>query len=75
MSVKSLRDVFVSKYIDVGELRIARSTPDRARGKARYLIYLPISRNYLWEKLYNSRVVVRVYFEVVERGENSEGPE
>jgi hypothetical protein len=75
VSVKSLRDVFVSKYIDVGELRVSRTTPDKARGKARYVLYLPLSRNYLWEKLYESKAVVRVYFEVVERDESREKPE
>lgn len=65
--VSSMMDLS-RKVIDVGELRVARTTKDKARGKARYVIYLPINRNYLWEYLYNNKVRIRVYFEIVEKG-------
>ncbi len=51
-------------FIDVGELKISRTAI--VKGKPRYLIYLPVRRNYLWEELYNKRVRVRVYLELVE---------
>ena len=62
----NLSDLLRRNVIDVGEVRVSRTTPDKARGKARYVIYLPISRNYLWEQLYNSKTRIRVYFEVIE---------
>ncbi|ACL11449.1 hypothetical protein DKAM_1123 [Desulfurococcus amylolyticus 1221n] len=75
MPDKLLEGLLAGRFIDVGELRVSRTTPDRARGKARYVLYLPLSRNYLWEKLYESRAVVRVYFEVVEGGGSREEQE
>lgn len=58
----------LGKVIDVGEVRVSRTTPDKARGKPRYVIYLPTQRNYLWEELWRGRVRVILYMEVVEGG-------
>ncbi len=35
-------------------------------GKDRYLIYLPVSLNYLWKELHSGKVRVRVYIEIPE---------
>lgn len=57
--------VLKGKLVDCGELSISRSTPNKARGKARYLIYLPVSRNYLWELLWKNKGKVRVFIEIL----------
>jgi hypothetical protein len=49
--------------IDVGELRVARSSLGPRKGP-RYLIYLPTARNYLWRVLHESGRRVRVFIEV-----------
>lgn len=56
--------IIEGKVIDCGEIGISRSTPDKARGKPRFLIYLPTTRNYLWEVLWKKRVKVRVFMEI-----------
>jgi len=55
--------------IDVGELRISRTTPNKAFGKARYVIYLPLSRNYLWKEFHQKRVRFRVFLEIASESE------
>jgi len=35
-------------------------------GKDRYLVYLPISLNYLWKELHDKGIKVRVYIEIPE---------
>lgn len=35
-------------------------------GKDRFLIYLPVTLNYLWKELHERKVKVRVYIEVPE---------
>jgi hypothetical protein len=52
-----------SKIIDVGELRISKTTLGK-RGGDRYLIYLPMNRNYLWRALHDMHVKVRVYIDI-----------
>ena len=54
-----------SKIIDVGELRISKTTLGK-RGGDRYLIYLPMNRNYLWRLLHNANAKVRIYIEIPE---------
>lgn len=56
--------VIEGTLLDCGELHVSRSTPDKARGRGRYLIYLPINRNYLWELLWKNRVKVRVFLQI-----------
>jgi hypothetical protein len=60
-----LVDVVTRGVLDVGELRISRTTLGK-RGGERYLIYLPLNRNYLWRELYERRVRVRVFIEIPE---------
>jgi hypothetical protein len=43
--------------IDAGELRLTKTTLGK-RGGPRYLIYLPLSRNYLWQALHGRKVRV-----------------
>lgn len=38
-------------------------------GKDRYLVYLPVSLNYLWKELHSKKVKVRVYIEIPEEEE------
>jgi hypothetical protein len=56
---------FGLRVIDVGELQISKTTLGK-RGGDRYLIYLPMNRNYLWRLLHNANAKVRVYLEVPE---------
>lgn len=56
--------VLKGRLIDCGEIGVSRSTPNKARGKPRYLIYLPIARNYLWESLWKKRIKLRVLIQV-----------
>ncbi|MEM0233318.1 MAG: hypothetical protein QXL22_04785 [Candidatus Nezhaarchaeales archaeon] len=59
----SLESILIRKgsLIDVGERRIARV----GSKKERYLIYLPIERNYIWRRLWESGRI-RVYIEIVD---------
>jgi hypothetical protein len=56
---------FGLRVIDAGELQISKTTLGR-RGGDRYLIYLPMNRNYLWRLLHDANAKVRVYLEVPE---------
>lgn len=51
--------------VDVGEVRVARSSLGPKKGP-RFLIYLPTTRNYLWQVLHASGHKVRVYIELPE---------
>jgi len=53
------------KLVDVGEVHITRTTLGSKQGE-RYLIYLPMNRNYLWKLLHNLNAKVRVYIEIPE---------
>lgn len=35
-------------------------------GKDRYIVYLPISLNYLWSELHQNKIKVRVFIEIPE---------
>jgi hypothetical protein len=50
--------------IDVGEVRIAKSGLGKKRQGDRYLVYLPLSRNYLWRALNVSGRKVRVFLQI-----------
>jgi hypothetical protein len=52
-----------ARIIDVGEVKIAQTTLGR-RGGLRYLIYLPMNRNYIWKVLHASGHKVRAFVEV-----------
>jgi hypothetical protein len=62
-----------NKIIDVGDLKISRtSLGKKARYKERYLIYLPVNRNYLWKILNEKRTKVRIFLEILDNlNENS----
>jgi hypothetical protein len=49
--------------IDVGEIHISRTSLGKKIG-SRYLIYLPMNRNYLWRLLHEKGIKVRVFIEV-----------
>jgi hypothetical protein len=53
------------KLVDVGEVRITRTTLGKKQGE-RYLIYLPMNRNYLWRLLHDLDAKVRVFIEIPE---------
>lgn len=53
------------KLVDVGEVRITRTTLGKKQGE-RYLIYLPMNRNYLWRLLHDLDAKVRIYIEISE---------
>jgi len=59
-------DVLKGRILDVGEVRIARSTLTGVKGKARYVVYLPMARAYLWRALHEAGGRVRLYLEVPE---------
>jgi len=50
--------------IDVGELKITKSSLGKKRSGDRYLINLPMNRNYLWRTLYEKGVKVRIFMEI-----------
>jgi hypothetical protein len=52
--------------MDVGEVRISRTSRTKLGDKARYVIYLPTNRNYLWRILHEKRIRVRVFMEIPE---------
>jgi hypothetical protein len=52
------------RFIDVGELRISRTSLGKKRAGERYLIYLPLNRNYLWRALHERGAKVRVFIEI-----------
>jgi hypothetical protein len=58
--------------MDVGEVRISRTSRTKL-DKARYLIYLPTNRNYLWRILHEKRIRVRVFIEIPEVASESSG--
>jgi hypothetical protein len=71
-----LRGKSIGELIDVGELRVSKTSLGKKRTGVRYLIYLPLNRNYLWEAIHEKRVKVRVYIEIpsegLKRGEGKE---
>ena len=57
-----------SRLIDVGERHIVMATKDYGRGKPRFIINLPTTRNDLWEYLWRNRIVVKVFIEIPSEG-------
>jgi len=60
MSSDMIVDLIARSIIDAGELRISRTTLGKNREADRYLIYLPINRNYVWRVLHRKNKKVRV---------------
>jgi hypothetical protein len=65
--------VLNQRVVDVGEVRITRTNLGKNRPGKRYLIYLPLNRNYLWEVLHERNVKVRVFIEIPSEGLNRGG--
>lgn len=59
------------RVVDVGEVRVTKTTLGRSRAGERYLIYLPLSRNYLWRYLHESNAKIRVFIEIPELRRNN----
>jgi hypothetical protein len=59
-----LKQLLKGNVIDVGEVRVSRSTLKGPKGP-RFLIYLPTTRNYLWRELHESGRKVRVFIEIL----------
>jgi hypothetical protein len=66
------------ELIDAGELRISKTSMGRKKPGERYLVYLPLNRNYMWRLLHKSGAKVRVFIEIPEealKGVDSSGGE
>jgi hypothetical protein len=70
---KIISKVLSQGLIDVGELRISK-TRYRIGNKLedRFLIYLPINRNYLWRILHKKNIKVRIFIEIPAEVSNKE---
>jgi hypothetical protein len=53
-----------SKVVDVGERNIVMATRDYGRGKPRFIINLPTTRNDLWRYLWERKIPVKVFIEI-----------
>jgi len=66
-----------NRIIDVGERNIVMATKDYGRGKPRFVINLPTTRDDLWQYLWKNRVKVKVFIEIpsegLSRGDQGEG--
>jgi hypothetical protein len=56
----------VNRLVDVGERQIVMATRNYKKGRPRFIITLPISRNDLWQYLWERRVPVKVFIEIPE---------
>jgi len=52
--------------IDVGERFVVMATKNYRRGKPRFIINLPTTRNVLWIYLWEKKVPVKVFIELPE---------
>jgi hypothetical protein len=66
----SLEVIRRARIIDVGERRVSRAAKE-FKGRSRFVIYLPITRNDLWEILWARRVPVKVFLELPENVKES----
>ena len=66
-----------NRIIDVGERNVVMATKDYGRGKPRFVINLPTTRNDLWVYLWDRKIPVKVFIEIpsegLSRGEKGEG--
>jgi hypothetical protein len=53
-----------NRVIDVGERNIVMAARDYGRGKPRFVINLPTTRNDLWEYLWRNKITVKVFIEI-----------
>ena len=61
-----VKELLKAKLLDLGEVRVARASPNAVRGKPRFLIYLPVNRNYVWQWLHESGARIRLFAELPE---------
>ena len=61
-----------NRVIDVGERSIVLATKDYGRGKPRFIINLPTTRNDLWQYLWERKVTVKVFIEIPEESLRNE---
>jgi hypothetical protein len=54
-----------ARVLDLGIKRIARTVRDY-KGQARFVIYLPITRNEVWSFLWERKIPVKVFIEIPE---------
>jgi len=59
-----LRLLLNGQILDCGELSISKSSLGRKKVGERFLVYLPIHRNYLWKLLHERKTKLRVYLEM-----------
>jgi hypothetical protein len=52
-----------SRIVDVGVKRIARTVRDY-KGQARFVIYLPTTRNDVWNFLWERKIPVKIFIEI-----------
>jgi len=55
-----------NRIIDVGERNVVMATKDYGRGKPRFILNLPTTRNDLWELLWRYKVPIKVFIEIPE---------
>lgn len=53
-----------SRVIDVGERYIVMATKDYGRGKPRFVINLPTTRNDLWYWIWERKIPVKIFIEI-----------
>jgi hypothetical protein len=58
--------VKTSRLIDIGERNIVIATKDYGRGKPRFIINLPTTRNDLWIYLWQKKIPVKIFIELPE---------
>jgi len=58
--------VKTSRLIDIGERNIVIATKDYGRGKPRFIINLPTTRNDLWIYLWRKKIPVKIFIELPE---------
>jgi putative cell wall-binding protein len=59
-------ELLKKNVVDCGKLYVSKTSLGAKRSGERYLIYLPISRNYLWKILHDSKVKVTVFLQLPE---------
>ena len=66
--VNNLSSLIIKKggLIDVGERKVVMAAKDYGRGKPRFIINLPTTRNDLWEYLWRNKISIKVFIEIPE---------
>jgi hypothetical protein len=59
-----LKRMISGELVDAGVLRVSKTSLGRKKPGERYLVYLPVNRNYLWRTIHDSGLKVRVFIEV-----------